>query len=414
MQQFKETDQTTSFNVSKTAGEARSGTLTVNGISLDTPTFLPVLSFYGGGTSSSVFGGGIHRTIKEFMLGDEEIGGESYDEYFRGTMTSVASLTDYGINRERFDDYIGQRIKERETFSSYDGLIFIDSGGYKFLHSDGLDGSDFEIEIDQREAFRIQKQLGGDIIVNLDRPISPDDTFSERQKKAKKTAENTTEFARLAQNYQGARYLTVHGYNYSMLSRFFDHIQSQFGNIDISTLFDGIALGSLVPKKENKEALITAVMDCVEIMEERGLDHLPLHILGIGSGSIPLLVAAGADTFDSSTYLQNAINRKYSVSLTENIPLDDVDFTNCNCPVCSDPMLVDQMKGNTEYQKDVLGPVAMHNLIIHRREMEKIRNRIKQEGKQPLIDYLDQTVGRSDTIRKQTHRVVNENLGGYF
>ncbi|NUC74768.1 tRNA-guanine transglycosylase [Haloterrigena sp. SYSU A558-1] len=413
MPQFRQTDQTT-FQVAATAGDARAGTLTINGQTLETPTFFPVLSFYGGGTKSSVFGGGVHRTIKEFMIGDDAIGGGTYEEYFRGTMTSVAALTDYGINRERFDDYTAERIKDREPFSEYSGLIFVDSGGYKFLHSDGLDGSDFEIEIDQREAFRIQNQLGGDIVVNLDRPITPNDTFEERQTKAERTAENAVEFARLTQDYPGARYLTVHGYNYSMLNRFFDTVQSQFGNIDISTLFDGIALGSLVPKKDNKEALITAVMDCVEIMEERGLEDLPLHILGIGSSSIPLLVAAGADTFDATTYILNAINEKYSVSLTDHIPLDEVDFSQCDCPVCSTPMLVDRMQGNAEYQKDILGPVAMHNLIIHKQEVQELRQRIKQHGTDPLINYLDETVGRRDPIRKQTHRVVNQSLGGYF
>ncbi|MFA9427064.1 tRNA-guanine transglycosylase [Natronorubrum sp. A-ect3] len=413
MPQLKQTESV-SFQEEATAGDARAGLLTINGIALDTPTFFPVLSFYGGGTDASVFGGGIHRTVKEFMLGDEAIGGGTYDQYFQGTMTSIAALTDYGINRERFEDYVSEPIKERDTFLAYDGLIFVDSGGYKFLHSDGLDGSDFEIDIDQREAFRIQKQLGGDIIVNLDRPITPSDTFEDRQKKAKLTAENAVEFARLTYDYPGARYLTVHGYNYSMLDRFFDHVQSRFGNIDIATLFDGIALGSLVPKKDNKETLITAVMDCREVMAERGLNDLPLHVLGIGSGSIPLLIAAGADTFDATTYLQNAINKKYAVNLTEHIPLDDVDFTQCDCPVCSTPMLVDRMQGNTEYQKDVLGPVAMHNLIVHTQEITELRQRIRQGGTDPLINYLDETVGRRDPIRKQTHRVVNQSLGGYF
>lgn len=414
MPRLTQTNQAASFQVAATAGDARAGTLDINGQSLNTPAFFPVLSFYGGGKASSIFGGGVHRTIKEFMIGDEAIDGGTYDEYFRGTMTSIAALTDYGINRERFNDYISDPIKERETFSDYSGLIFVDSGGYKFLHNDGLDGSDFEIELDQQQAFQIQKQLGGDIIVNLDHPITPSDTFEERQQKAEQTAENAIEFARLAQNYPGARYLTVHGYNYSMLDRFLDHIQSKLGNIDLSALFDGIALGSLVPKKDNKEALITAVMDCVKIMEERGLDDLPLHVFGIGSGSIPLLIAAGADTFDATTYIQNAINEKYSVSLTDHIPLEEVDFTECDCPVCSNSMLASWMQGNHKYQKNILGAVAMHNLIIHKREVRKLRRRIKQNGTEPLIDYLDETVGRSEPIRKQTHRVVNQSLGGYF
>jgi len=35
------------------------------------PNLLPVVNFYAGGTDASLYGGGIHRTIKEFMNGDE-------------------------------------------------------------------------------------------------------------------------------------------------------------------------------------------------------------------------------------------------------------------------------------------------------------------------------------------------------
>jgi 7-cyano-7-deazaguanine tRNA-ribosyltransferase len=178
--------------------------------------------------------------------------------------------------------------------------------------------------------------------------------------------------------------------------------------------FDGIALGSLVPKKDNRGDLIQAITDCREVMADWQISHWPLHVLGISSRSIPILAALGVDTFDSSTYLHNAINGKYNQSLMEQEPLDEVDFTKCDCPVCQSGLLVDWMQGNAQYQKDVLGPVAMHNLIIQKRELKQIRECIRHEGTDSLVRYLEETFSRDKTMRRFAHQVVNESLGGYF
>ena len=137
----------------------------------------------------------------------------------------------------------------------------------------------------------MQQQLGGDILVNLDLPIQPDDTQQERKAKARKTAENAIEFVRLAESsgFQGAKYFTVHGYYHSIIDTYFNVVEEVFGNLHIEDMFDGIALGSLVPKKDNKKELFKAVSGCREVMAERGLDHLPLHVLGISSSAMPLL-----------------------------------------------------------------------------------------------------------------------------
>lgn len=402
-----------SFTVQESVGAGRTGTLRINGSELSTPNLFPVVSFYGGGTKSSVYGGGIHRTIKEFMIGSPAIGGDDYSEYFDGAMMSVASLTDYGINRNRFEDYIDTPIKERDTFESFNGVLFLDSGGFKFLNGQ-LDGSDFEMEIDQRRAFDIQQALGGDILVNLDRPITPDDSYETRVEKAQRTAENAAEFLRLSGDYEAARYLTVHGYNYSMIKTFFEEIVRVLGEEIVRAAFDGIALGSLVPKKDDKDELVTAVLGCQEVLSEHGLADLPLHVLGISGSSIPLLASIGVDTFDSSSYLQNAINGKYYQSPTNHVHIDKADFAACDCPVCTDNELVSRMRGNTEYQKDKLGAVAMHNLIMQKRELAKIRNRLRTGDEQVMIDYIDNTVARNDRTRRVAHRIVNETLGGYF
>lgn len=409
-------DSYTDFEVDATAGDARIGTLAIGENEIATPNLFPVVNFFGGGREEALFGGGIHRTIKEFMVGADAIGGGSYDAYFDGAMVSVASLTDFNISRERYEDYISTPIKDHDAFDAFDGTLFIDSGGYKFLSSDGLDGRDFDVEIDQRKAFEIQRKLGGDLLVNLDRPIEPDDTYEERTTKARRTAENAAEFLRLSADYRCARYLTVHGYNYSMIDTFLEEVTNVLGSEIVRASFDGIALGGLVPKKDDKDTLITAVCDCKEVLRDYGFDDLPFHVLGISGSSIPLLVALGVDTFDSSSYLQAAINGKYSRSLIRSVPLDDLsksDLQMCDCPVCSTPALVNQMKGEAEYQKDILGPVAIHNLIVQKREIAELRARISAAGAEGAIDYIESTVGRNKSMRQYAHQVVNTSLGGY-
>ena len=406
-------DSYADFEIHATAGDARRGTLSIGDATIETPNLFPVTCFFGGGREEAMFGGGTHRTVKEFMVGHEAIGGGDYSEFFDGAMTSVASLTDFGISENLFNDYLSGPIKERDAFEPFNGTLFIDSGGYKLLDDGTLNGTNFEFELNQKKVYDIQQTLGADIIVNLDHPIESDDSYQERVDKANETAQNAAELLRLSADYEAARYLTVHGYNYAMVDTFLNELTNVLGTEIVKTAFDGIALGSLVPKKDNKDLLITAVSECREALDDYGFSDLPFHVLGISNRSIPLLVALGVDTFDSSSYLLGAVNGKYYHSLLEKVPLDDADFSDCSCKVCSDPDLVDQMKGNTQFRKDELGPVAMHNLIIQKQEIRTIRERIEQEGTDALIDYIDSTLGRNQSMRKYAHRVVNEGLGGY-
>lgn len=412
MESHSEQHRNDVFEIIDEAGDARSGVLRVGETELSTPNLLPVVNFYAGGTDSSLYGGGIHRTIKEFMNGDEAVNGGDYSRYFDGVMTSISSLTDYGISRERYEDYISAPIRERDVFD-FDGALFLDSGGFKFLGDGKLDGSDFEVEVNQEAIVEIQRKLGGDVLVNLDRPIEPDDDYQTRIEKAQLTAQNVDKFLELTTRAD-TRYLTLHGYNYSMLDTFLTEIERAIGRDRVHREFDGVALGSLVPLKDNKGKLITAVSDCREVLRDWGFEDLPLHVLGISSSAIPLLAAVGADTFDSSSYIHSAINGKYDTSLYNSEPVDDVDFSKCSCQVCSDDVLVNRMEGDAEYQKDKLGAVAMHNLIIQKEEIRRIQSAIRTPGNDALITYIEQSLGREKSMQQHAHRVVNESLGGYF
>lgn len=402
------------FEVTGTAGDARAGQLTVNGVELQTPNLFPVVNFYAGGTENSVFGGGAHRTVKELMIGADRVGGEALTDTFDATMMSVSSLTDYNLTRERYESYLETPIKEREMFGPFNGVLFTDSGGFKFMNNSELDGRDFDTELNQESVYEIQEKLGSDIIVNLDHPIIPDDSHAERIKKAERTAENIHEFLSLSRDFDGALYLTVHGYNYSMMDEFLTVITDSVPEGVLREGFDGIALGGLVPKKDNRGALIKAVTDCRQLLDDWDMADWPLHVLGISSRAIPLLAGLGADTFDSMTHLQNAINGKYNYSVMDRVPLDEVDFSRCSCPVCESDLLVDRMRGNAEYQKDILGPVAVHNLIIQKRELAELRARIRDEGRDAIISFYEDRFNSDKTMRRFAHQVVNKSLGGYF
>lgn len=402
-----------SFEVTATAGDARVGELSAGTAQIETPNLFPVVNFYGGGRAPSKFGGSTYRTVKELMTGADRVDGVDCSAYFDAAMMTVSSLTEYGISRTQLDRYLEEPIKERSAFDGFDGMLFVDSGGYQILTRGGLDGSDFSIDMDQDAVFDIQRQMGGDVLVNLDRPITPEDTPAERDQKAAQTARDAARFVELAADYPGARYLTVHGYYHEMIDSFVSAMEAEFGTGVIREMFDGIALGGLVPLKDDRERLIEAVQGCKAVLADRGLADLPIHVLGISSGSIPLLVALGVDTFDSSAYLRSAVNGKYATSLTSTVNVAEADFEACDCPVCSSSELVDRMQGDAKYRKDRMGPVAMHNLVVYKEAIERLRDRIRS-GRDEVVQFIENTLGRDPHTRRHAHYVVNETLGGYF
>jgi len=406
-----------SFDIVAEAGEARRGQLQINDRTLETPHLFPVINFYGGGNEGALFGGGVHRTVKEFLAHDNEVtAGTDYSDLFCGVMTSIASLTDYGIREKKLDWYLDNEIREWDCFSDYDGMIFADSGGYKILkHGGGLEGEDFEKDIDQDKALDMQLDLGPDIVVNLDHPIHPDDEFEERIEKMEQTAANTARFAERRDEVDGACYLTVHGYYEAMLERSFDLIEDELAE-PIPEAFEGIALGSLVPRKDNVEVLVEAVSDCKREMQQRGYDDLPLHVFGISGNAMPLLVAVGADSFDSASYLHQAINGKYCVNLFETVPVDEANFDACDCRICNDDFHRARMRNEMDdlYQKDILGSVAAHNLAIQQRELRQFRQLIAEGDQEQVAEYLEEAVKDQKGFRKFVYQLINERMNPYF
>ncbi len=382
-------------------------------MTLQTPHLLPVVNFYCGGTRNSLYGGGIFRTIKEFLSSHPEtVHGRDYSEFFKGVMSSVAALTDFNITQERYLDYLGTPIRDRVEFSDFDGGLFVDSGGYKILQKGGLSGSNFDLNVSQKAVYGIQRAFGGDILVNLDSPLSPNDDYETRVQKTEQTAEYVREFLALTTREE-SRYLTIHGHNRTMIDRFLTTVEHTL-NRPLKGTFDGFALGSLVPYKDDMGTLIEAVTAAKKELADRDLGDLPLHVFGISGRVLPLLVALGVDSFDSASYLHAAINGKYSTSLFDTVPLSQAIFDDCHCPVCETEALRSDMRGNTRYQKDVLGPVAVHNLAVQQFELKKIREVLQTGDQDRFRSYLEEMYRDRPASRKFAYRTINKTLEPYF
>jgi tRNA-guanine family transglycosylase len=94
--------------------------------------------------------------------------------------------------------------------------------------------------------------------------------------------------------------------------------------------FDGVAMGGLVPRAKDPD-LVLALIRTVRAV----IGDLPLHVLGLGHPNLlPQIYAAGADSVDSSSYVQYAANGKLwanpNLILKDPSPTDRLHLALCN------------------------------------------------------------------------------------
>ncbi|MBD2429346.1 tRNA-guanine transglycosylase [Phormidium sp. FACHB-1136] len=94
--------------------------------------------------------------------------------------------------------------------------------------------------------------------------------------------------------------------------------------------FDGVAIGGLVPRTKHPDQVLAIVRAVRDIIGD-----LPLHVLGLGNPKwLPSLYEAGADSVDSSSYVQYAANGKLwgnpNFILEDPSPTDRLHLALCN------------------------------------------------------------------------------------
>jgi len=381
------------FKITHQSGEARCGEIRVNGKKLETPFLYPVLAFFCGGNWSSKFGGGIYRQIKENFLMKKE-----FKKYFQGVMTSIAQLNDFPVSREKLNEiYTSKTIHE---WFNFDGILFVDSGGFKLLTNDGINGQDFKITSPE-DVLCYQIKFGADILVSLDYPISPNLKESEVKKRIRKSIENAI-FLLENKPRSTLAYIAVHGYSKENLKKYIEKILSGLEKENVSLKrIDGIAIGSLVPLKGNIFKILEIVKGCKEVLKEFSLDSLPLHVFGISSTLLPLLVMLGVDTFDSSTYLYSAVKGIYLTEDLKRINVKKIRRNICTCQICRNKKYFISMKNSGEKINSVNSSlIAMHNLIIFNKEVQKLQELIKNYDEEYMIRFIQKSYQHSPAIRK--------------
>ncbi len=299
--------------------------ITVNGRSLDTPHFFPVVRL--GTRVSLKFDGGIWSS---------------------GVITSAYLLWKRGFSGDVHEGL------------GFEGVVMTDSGAYQTL------AYKTPIKASPEEIVEYEKRINSDIAVILDEPIFPDDTYNEARRKAKETVKRAKE---ANVDDKRVRVMPLHGIERP------DILKRMIENSDFER-YKMAALGGVVPYMERYE--YAPVVEATVIARDSLPSDVPLHVFGAGHPTlIPFLIAAGADTFDSASYALYAKDGRY-LTPRGTYYLDDLTELPCMCPFCigRDPQ---ELKRDRKL-------LELHNYYVLLQETVRVREAIRL-GR--LREYLE-------------------------
>ena len=231
--------------------------------------------------------------------------------------------------------------------------IIGDSGGFQNATIDGI--------LNPIKVLRWQEtncQIG----LTFDFPFLKDDNAKTRSTKQLKTVQN----AYLAAKHRKKRadfklFAVLQGQSYDELINIIKMYETM-GNIEE---FDGFAIGGLVPLAGNTALITQIITTFTHLMSKH---NKPLHYFGLsGKDTIPIILYLSSKlpfevTFDSSSYVQNTLNRQYKYDYNRNaIEFTKVDGSNatklpCLCPICSNYML---------HEIKDIGPIGRRSFLMH-------------------------------------------------
>ncbi len=250
---------------------------------------------------------------------------------------------------------------------NFKGVIATDSGAYQ-----GYVYGRLEVEPAEIESF--QEEIGADMAVILDVPVSLTAPRKEAEQRVadtiRRARENVARRKRVDLLWLGP----IHGARHTDLVK-----QSA---IEMSRLdFPILALGSVV------EALTQYRFDLhVDIMmaaKRHVPPDRPLHIFGVGHPmffAIP--VALGYDMFDSSSYALFARDGRYITSWGT-IDLERLSYFPCSCKVCT-KYTPEELRELPQHEREEL--LARHNLSVCAAEVERIRQAIAEGRLWELVE----------------------------
>ncbi len=366
------------FDIIKTDGRARRGTLmTAHGI-VDTPAFMPV------GTAATVKAmtpEAVRKTGAQIILGN------TYHLMLRPTAERIKHFG--GLHK----------------FMNWPGPILTDSGGYQIMSMSGLrkieeEGVTFRSHIDgsyhkltPERAVQIQHLLNADITMALDECTS----FPATEEEAKNSMLLSMRWAeRCKKSYKQRPGYGLFGI---VQGGIFPEIREQSAITLIEMGFDGYAIGGLAVG-EGQEIMFKTI-------ETTG-QHLPIqrprYLMGVGKPEdIVGAVRRGIDMFDCvlptrSGRTDQAFTRRGSLNLRNARHKDDqrpID-PDCNCYACSN-----YARGYVHHlvlAKEILAAILLtwHNLHYYQELMAAIRTAIATNKFDEFIAHFSTEQGAGD------------------
>ncbi len=318
------------------------------GIKNGNPKFIPAEALTNGDSFKNDV-----KYVPAYLQGREHsLNWWSPDAFFQ--YDSMLVSTYYGIKTPNYRDFY--KIP-RKGFTLYG-----DSGGFQNATVEGAN-------LNPVNVLRWQEE-NCDIGFILDYPIAPSAPDNLIEIYRKRTTENAELALSKHQNKEMKLYGVLHGRNKEELHTMSKQYQ------DLSR-FDGIALGSIVPKKS--DYMYIAYISMLFAEEIQDYKKLPVHFFGVsGVNSLPIIlyIAHKYDlniTFDSASYGVGAQHREYWNPF--NLSKNSLTYGNdpktsivpstlpCDCPVCSTIKndLIDMIKSNKN--NSVVGSlICLHNL----------------------------------------------------
>jgi tRNA-guanine family transglycosylase len=243
--------------------------------------------------------------------------------------------------------------------------IFVDSGGFQSMKKG--------IERDPIDVLRFQEKLEADVAATFDYPVPLNVERSNYMQMLQKSIDSANLALRNKKRKEMLLYSCVHGFSEKEIDWYFSELDSGF---------DGYAMGSLVPRKNDYKTLIDIIYRAKINAHER---EKPLHIFGVTG--FPMLYALsymGVETMDSWTYLVASIYKEYihpqtlkrvRMRKTGSIP-------ECDCFVCKELGMEDFLGATSVPQAHL----AIHNLNIFMREMKLIKEHMDENSFEELVE----------------------------
>ena len=401
-----------SFSVKSEPANGRIGTFSFNQ-PIQTPFLFPVAFLMTGTTAR---GGATWKYILQEQA--EDLKPNTLMRRNSPLLSQVLHFLDYKVSPSGLQNWRNASIKglynEQIPNLNYDAPLFLDSGGFKLMHRTGLDLSAYGISLEPGEEaksiLQLQRDLGGDIVATLDYPLPPNLKPAEAQKRMSRSRKNAIQAAKLLcdqefENYKPFLLMAVHGLTPEAISNYVKLLFQHIKKYNLADLDFGLAIGSLVPLRSshNIELIVKLVRATIAAIPRKFSHRIPIHIFGTTGLLVPYLAYLGVDTFDSSTFAQEARALKYITPGTFHrrniLDIGAQDIT-CDCFICQNlkkdnklhelqTYLVSETVGKPQasghYKSKYYADVALHNFELDLGILRETRDAIQADN---LDEYL--------------------------